>query len=327
MTVAILPSKRESWLAARRQHVTATDVSAICGINPWRSPLDVYLDKRGLMEPQPENDAMRMGKRLQPVVLDLYEESTGVPIRRYADDELVVCPSLPWAAATPDAMRVADDFRVVEAKTVGERSAAQWGEPGTDDVPDYYLVQVAWQMLVTGRDLADLAALFGGRNFGIYPIRNVGALQNALVERCGRFWREHVEAGVAPEIGAGESAARYLRQQFPRDTRPDLLPSDERLDVLAARLSELRAAFQRYDVESETVENLIKADIGDAAGIQGNGWRATWKATKDTRNTDWRAAALQMMELLGPDGQQIADAYTTKKPGARRFLFTFKGEE
>lgn len=324
---AILPSSRERWLEERKRYITATDVSAICGLNPWRTPLDVYLEKSGLTEPQPETVPMRMGRMLQPVVLDLYEEKTGLAVRRYDDTELVVSSDIPWAACTPDAELVAGDRRVVEAKIVGERQAARWGEPGTDDVPEYYLVQVAWQMLVTGREAGDLAALFGGRDFAVYPIRKVDALARALVERCERFRAEHLVPGVAPEIGAGESAARYLRTLYPRDARPELLPSDERLDALAMRLANLRTLRDNYETEVEIVENLFKADIGDAAGIRGSGWLATWKKSRDSKNTDWQAVAHELADANLVRLNEAAKKHTTTKPGTRRFNFKLNTEE
>ena len=317
-----LPLIREEWLARRRETITATDVAKIVGVSPWGGPLDVYLDKKGLAEIA-ETPAMRLGKRLQPVVLDLYEQDTGTHLRRYGDTELVVCPNLSWAAATPDA-EIAQTLRPVEAKTAGARQMSRWGEAGTDDVPEEYLIQVQWQMLVTGAQAADLAVLLAGQDFRIYPIRRHETLIAALVDQCDRFRRDHLAAEVMPALDGSASAREYLRRAFPRDTRPELLASDERLDVLACRLRDLRQARDNYGAEVETVENLIKADIGEAAGIQGANWRATWKATKASTVTDYAAMVREMAVLIDPaEYAPIHERNTTTKPGSRRFLFKF----
>jgi putative phage-type endonuclease len=59
---------REDWLKHRNKGIGGSDVSAICGLNPWRSPLSVYLEKTGQIEAAEENEAMRWGTLLEPVV-------------------------------------------------------------------------------------------------------------------------------------------------------------------------------------------------------------------------------------------------------------------
>ena len=36
---------REEFLARRKQGIGGSDIAAVCGLSPWRSPLDVYYDK------------------------------------------------------------------------------------------------------------------------------------------------------------------------------------------------------------------------------------------------------------------------------------------
>ena len=39
------PWLRANWLARRRKGLTATDIPALFGLSPWRTPLDVWLSK------------------------------------------------------------------------------------------------------------------------------------------------------------------------------------------------------------------------------------------------------------------------------------------
>ena len=45
---------RQEWLKARRAGIGGSDVSAIAGLNKWKSPVAVYLDKVG---EAPEDEA------------------------------------------------------------------------------------------------------------------------------------------------------------------------------------------------------------------------------------------------------------------------------
>ena len=36
---------KQEWLRERKNYLGGTDLSAICSLNPYRTALDVYLDK------------------------------------------------------------------------------------------------------------------------------------------------------------------------------------------------------------------------------------------------------------------------------------------
>jgi len=42
-----LDMPREQWLELRRQGIGGSDAAAILGMNPWKSPMDVWLEKTG----------------------------------------------------------------------------------------------------------------------------------------------------------------------------------------------------------------------------------------------------------------------------------------
>src|SRR5690606_29968470 len=65
---------REDWLQARRRGIGGSDIATIAGVNPWSSPVELYLDKLGELPERPETDAMRFGKRLEQVVADEFAE-------------------------------------------------------------------------------------------------------------------------------------------------------------------------------------------------------------------------------------------------------------
>ena len=67
MTAAILAKTldmpRDKWLELRRQGIGGSDAAAIMGLNPWKTPMDIWLEKTGefLDDEEPENEKMYWG--------------------------------------------------------------------------------------------------------------------------------------------------------------------------------------------------------------------------------------------------------------------------
>ncbi len=175
---------REQWLENRRAGIGGSDAAAILGMSKFRTPLQVYLDKIGQAPETPETTEMRWGKKLEPLILEEYQELTGVEI---TPNVLVFHDKHPWMMGTLDAMRA--DRRVVEAKCVGFNRFGEWGEEGSDYVPTDYLLQVQHYLAVTGSTIADIAALFSGNTLRIYTVQADQDLIDAMTMREAEFWQ------------------------------------------------------------------------------------------------------------------------------------------
>ena len=101
---------RRTWLAARAHGpdgsipiaIGGSDVAAIFGISPWKTPLDLWLEKSGkLMPDESENMWQKeMGHLLEPVVAQMYAFRTGH--RVITDTYLYQHALYPWALANID---------------------------------------------------------------------------------------------------------------------------------------------------------------------------------------------------------------------------------
>jgi len=187
---------REEWLERRRQGIGASDAAAVVGMSPWLTPLELYLDKTGQKIDRPMTQAQRMGLKLEPIVAEMYAEETGNEIR--IPEPLQKHPETPWIMANPD-RETADQSINIQIKTTAFRDD-EWGSPGTDEVPDQYLIQVQHEMYVTGQEITDLAVLFlAQKEFAIYPIKRSERLIETLIEQETAFWKDHVEPRIPPE--------------------------------------------------------------------------------------------------------------------------------
>src|SRR5574343_465026 len=134
---------------SRRERVGASEIAAILGADPYRSPQDVW-ETKVLDKPFVENEHIIRGKALESGVLDWWEILSGQKLRRAAVREgafsaapLQVSLVHPcgWAAATLDGL-TEDGRLVVEAKVPASGKA--WREP--DVHPFQYRIQVIWQI-------------------------------------------------------------------------------------------------------------------------------------------------------------------------------------
>lgn len=293
-------------LALRKTGIGASEIGAVVGLNPYAGPLDVYLRKLDLIEDD-AGEAAEWGHLLEPLIADRYARETGETLERCST---LVHPSEPWILATPD--RLSLSGRVVECKTASLRVAHRWGEPGTDEVPEEYLAQVTWQMLVTGHRVADIALLVGGQEFRIYTVPFDGELAAALVEQGRAFWHDHVLAQVPPPSGSEKAVREWLRQRYPRDLGDIRTAGPDEADALEA-LRQARIAFAEAEARKTAAEDQVKRLIGDDAGLSHPEiGRVTWKKNKDSERVDWKAVA----KALQPSADLVAK-HTTIRPGPR----------
>lgn len=263
---------REDWLAIRRTGIGSSDIAGVLGLSPWASPYTVWADKRGLVPPVEETEAMEIGTALEEPIARLFQKRHGQPVRRVR--AILRHPEHPFALANLD--RVTDGGRaVVEIKATSQR----W-----DAVPDHYMVQVQWQLAVTGLHKGYLVPLAGTRLDPV-PILRDDALITDMLAAAGAFWQK-VEAGAEPEPTAAEGDAKIMALLHPGD--PALPPLDlagdlEAADMLAAYLQAKRQE-ERAKEAKEAAANRLRAILGDhTKAVRGGRTVITWSRFTERR--------------------------------------------
>lgn len=277
---------REQWLAQRRTGIGGSDVAAILGLSRYATPLSVYQEKRGEIEPQADNDAMRWGRYLEPVVRQAYADETGNEVR--VIDQIVRHPIYEHMIANLDGFVIpeAGPRRVFEAKTA--RTADGWGEPGSDQIPQPYLLQVQHYMAVTGFIVADVAVLIGGSDFRLYEVPEDRELQEMLVGAEHDFW-QRVQRGDPPEpVTVADAVARWGRS-----SRADLVMADDAALAAVKQLHALKARRVEMDAEEDAARAIVMKTLGESDTLVDPAGRAlcTWKASAPPMRFD--AAALK----------------------------------
>jgi putative phage-type endonuclease len=244
----------------RRKFITATDAVALIGASPWANAGDIFIQKTQGVDTFKGNEATDAGSRLEDVVLAWAAERLG-PLN--PGDWCVHENGI--NACTLDSTTVERD--VVEAKTsgiVGPGTPQQWGEDGTDEVPDHVLVQVQAQLLVTGARRAFIPALIGGRGFAMFKVQANIDLQVAIREVSEQFWTEHVLTQTPPEDFRPSLASLRAMRRVPEKVVD--VPDEVAQRYLQAKEEEAAAKEATEIALAELLTSL-----GDAEGAKWSG--------------------------------------------------------
>jgi putative phage-type endonuclease len=254
---------RDAWLAERRKGIGASEAAAALGVSPFMSPRHLYLSKLGLLTVT-EDERMRWGTLLEPVILDEYCRRTGEVI---ADRQLfkegrtrhplqnVNDPGL-RLFATLDA--VCESGRHVEVKTTSERSA---GGIADAILPAHVQIQTQLQMFIAKQPSMDVAYLIGGQRMEIVPALYDAGMTEQILEGLLRFWG-HVERGEPPPSTGRDTDVMHI--VYPGcDGEIELEPYQARLvDAYADLKSGLKGAKTLQDgLRGEILEIMGNARV------------------------------------------------------------------
>jgi len=228
-------------LARRTEYIGASEVPAILGLSPWKSPWEVWAQKTGQLMPRPAGEAAQAGNVLESAIASWAEQRLGKLDRRGTERRVKGTPILAHIDALVMSTREPVEFKTsgIYGPVVGD-----WGEENTDQVPDYYLVQAQVHMMATAADICHLVALLGGRGFVNYKIMRHDALQETIREKVAEFW-DRVRAKEPPP-GAPPLEALKLRKR-----RPEKMVT---LDEQQADLVESWQIARQERLEAEKIE-------------------------------------------------------------------------
>ncbi len=254
---------RDEWLDVRKQGIGSSDAAAAVGLNPYKSQLELWMEKTGrdteLPKPDPDNteEPVYWGTLLEPIVATAYTKQTGRKVRRV--NAVLQHPEKPWMLANIDREVIgASDVQILECKTAGEFGARLWKE----GVPEYIQLQVQHQLAVTGKKAADVAVLMCGQQLQVHRIHRDEELIAKLMELQERFWH-YVTSDTPPPADGSASSATALRYLYPRDTGEQVdFQLDSNMSQLFESLQEARAQLETYKQQEE----LFKQQIQEAMG-------------------------------------------------------------
>lgn len=306
---------RDDWLAVRRGGIGSSDAAAAVGLNPYKSPLELWLEKTGRdaglpkIDPHDETSPTYWGNILEPIVASHYTRRTGFRVRKI--NAVLQHPDLDkaWMLANIDReVMGTPEVQILECKTAGINGARLWKE----GVPEYVQLQVQHQLAVTGKCTADVAVLLGGQQLEIHRIERDEVLIERLIALEQAFWR-YVEADTPPPADGSASADRALRCLYPEDAGNTVdFSHDRNLSATFADWLSVRQTLADTEQLEARLKQTLQQAIGNASQALFETGAVTWKKAKDSVGLDVGKLLVDMPELR--------ERYPLIKPGSRRFL-------
>ncbi len=297
-------------LLLRKTGIGGSDAAAILGLGKYATPLSVYLDKTTDTVKE-TTDAMERGNVLEPFVQNLFEMKTGWRVQNNLDTQRN--PDHPFMLANLDGV-LPSEKALVEFKTAlyTSKTKEEWGEEGTDEIPNHYLIQVAHYASVMEADTVHIGALFGderlfrsyrklqttsaetGRSlsaddlddlncdFRLYSYKRHGELTRKLINRERSFWFDHVMTKTPPNPQDG-NVVDILRAYPMANDRSVVVSEDD-----VTKIQKLHHIKQQIR-DLKTQEEAVKADVlnlfGESSLLVDSSQTplATWKNKKTIR--------------------------------------------
>jgi predicted phage-related endonuclease len=250
----------------RKSHIGASDISALFGLDPFKSGADVWLNKTfGVDDTNVQSESMELGNAFEAPMVEWAASELGVQVSINPDDLFGVCLEHPVLSATLDARILPfSSKRAIEIKTTGRSD--EYGEEGSDQVADRTLIQCQQQCLVFGLDGVDIGVLLGrnGLKRALYHVERNNAIIGSIVKKAETFWNKYVLTKIQPppeEFGLGsiDIIKRVIRQPSSWAEVPD--------EFITAWEAARAARLAAEKVEKEALERML-TPLGDAEGAR-----------------------------------------------------------
>lgn len=303
----------------RANYIGASDTSTILGLNKYKTPLELWLEKTGQKELDDlsDNESVHFGNVLEDIVAQEYARRNNAKVQRR--NSRVISQDFPFMSALLDRV-VVGEKRPLEIKTTHEMLGSQWGDVGTDDIPDHPLVQVMHQMIVLKTSIwpelesADVAVLIGGNKYRDYTVAYDADLAGVIIEQNRAFWN-CVETMTPPEI----KTVGDVELLYPIDNGKFIAATEQDAEALA-RLARLTKDAKAFTDEIDEIKAAMKkrilgaSGIDDPQGILGADGvpLCTYKAPKASARFD--------AKKFIKENPQLAADYMATVQGSRRFL-------
>lgn len=306
---------KQEWLRERKNYLGGTDLAAICGLSPYRTALDVYLDKTSDNISEDTNAAMRWGTLLEDVVAKAYSEDTGHFLKiadgpiYHSEYKFLAANIDRWAYDLHPFKSEMSTKHILECKTAGFTKGKEWGDSGTDQIPEPYLIQVAYYAAICDVSKVDIAVLISGQDFRIYTYERNRELEDKLIKIACNFWHSHIEKRIPPKC----VNTRDTFNLFPQSNYQEIVAESNIME----KLEQLKSLKKEENRIADTIEKL-KTDIQEfmrdydvLIDNQGN-VIATWKNTTPKSFFDLKRFKYEAKDLYSK--------YTSVGKQSRMFL-------
>ena len=193
--MAITETQRQE----RSKFLGSSDVAAVMGLDPFTTAYDVWAKKTGKVEGErPDDEVLSRGRYMENALLSFATDQLG---GLTTNPEMLEFHYADFIIDHPDAV-VFESGQPVEAKSVGRFSKEEWGNPGSDEIPERVIVQCHVHLLCTEKDFCHVPVYLSYREFQMFGVKLDSELAQMILDKAGEFWAKNVQKDIPPPDSA-----------------------------------------------------------------------------------------------------------------------------
>ncbi|PFC44731.1 hypothetical protein COJ11_31330 [Bacillus cereus] len=261
------------WLQARTQGIGGSDVSAIAGLNKWKSAVQVFLEKTQAIEKEDiQSEAAYFGNVLEEVVAKEFAKRTDLKVQRR--NAILQHPEYPWMLANVDRLIVGKK-NGLECKIASEYLKKEWRD---EEVPAAYLLQCQHYMAVTGYEAWWIAVLIGGNKFVHKKIERDEELIQYLIDIEKDFWLNNVEKNEPPMFDGSDASTDLLKHLYLESITDSFVSLGKQEELLIEARDQVDREIKVLQEQKAEYENKIKAKLGTNEVGGTENYKVYWKS-------------------------------------------------
>lgn len=299
-------SSKEAWISSRAKGIGGSEVAAVLGLDTYRSPYSVWVEKTTGLARNIENQHTKAGQMLEPVVVQYFIQETGFEIEAQSEQDFhqVTHPKYDYMRGSRDRIYV---------KPTGERCILECKTTQTtihkDDLPVTWYCQLQWYMGLYGLNTGTIAWLERGLRFDYIELPLDSKFFQYLVEKVKEFWEDFVETNTEPPY----LHVHDVESKYPLHTDGSVIEATTELYETYNKLRDLRERKKELEIQEEELIGQFKMAMKDSERVMYNGSvLATWRSDRPKKVFD--SVSYQKAN------PHLIEDYMIEKAGIRRFL-------
>lgn len=281
----------EDWHNLRNKRIGGSDVGAIIGVNPYKSIIDVYIDKtegstfKG-------NESTHWGHMLEGTVMKEFasrHSELTVYEAPYSVVEGFLIANLDGALKDKET----GEYGVLEIKTTSVWNKKDWED---EVIPQYYYAQVQHYLMLTGYKFAYIAVLIGGQQYKEFKIERSEEDINLIRSKSIEFYQENLLKKIPPMPDGSDAYMNYLKQKALEIENNEVIEFVD-LEEKAAKIKELAKEISNLKKDQDLLKEQIMLELinnGTQKGVAGK-----YKfSIQSKKSPDFEAMVKENMELV-----------------------------
>jgi len=266
----------QEWVQERQNYIGGSDVAAILGESNYTTPLQLWMRKKGLVEPDPSNPVADFGNIFEPVMDSYFQDITGLKTRRV--NKPFVHEEHDFLRANVDRQILnngvdVDGTGVLELKTTTSHRLKSLDY----QYPKSWDLQLQWYLGLTGYSYGYIFIYTRDQCEFYEPIleKKDPELIDEMQRRVIDWWNTHMVQGKRPDPQNEED----MLILWPNSSDGKVVEASESAQKHYQQLKVVRE--QKADLKEQETElkNLLKEELGDGERLVYSGETlVSWKS-------------------------------------------------